>query len=82
MENNMRFENLNAFPLCRNRPERVACLGEAMIRNGEGCTASDLKNSIGITQAQLDDLGDDARAYAMARSVCQGRASHLTQRAA
>jgi hypothetical protein len=78
----MRFENHNAFPLCRNRQEQVACVGEAMRRLGEGCTAADLKNSLGITQAQLDALADDARAYAVSASVTQTRAAVPASRAA
>lgn len=78
----MRFHNHNAFPLCRNREEQIACVGETMRRFGEGCTASDLKNSIGITQAQLDDLGDEARAYAVAASTYQRRAPVPARRAA
>jgi hypothetical protein len=78
----MRFENHNAYPLCRNRQEQVACVGEAMRRLGEGCTAEDLKNCLGITQAQLDDLVDDARAYAFAASISQRRPTVQAKRAA
>lgn len=78
----MRFENHNAFPHCRNRQEQIACVGEAMRRLGEGCTAADLKNSLGITQAQLDEIADDARAYAVAASTVQTRAAVPVNRAA
>lgn len=78
----MRIENHNAFPLCRNRDEQVVCVGEAMRRIGEGCTASDLKSSLGITQAQLDDVADDAVAYAFSVSTRHTRASVPARRAA
>lgn len=78
----MRFENHNAFPHCRNRQEQVACVGEAMRRLGEGCTAEELKTSLGITQAQLDAIADDARAYAVQASVTQTRAAVPANRAA
>lgn len=78
----MRVENHNAYHLCRNLQERIACVGEAMRRLGEGCTSSDLKNSLGITQAQLDEVADDARAYATERSTRQTRYSVPAQRAA
>ncbi len=78
----MRVDNHNAYPLCRNRQEQVACVGEAMRRLGEGCTASDLKNSLGITQIQLEAVVDDARAYATERSTRQTRYSLPVQRAA
>jgi hypothetical protein len=82
MERNMRFENHNAYPLCRNRQEQIACVGEAMRRLGEGCTADDLKSSLGITQSQLEAVVDDARAYAVERSTYQRRFSVPAQRAA
>ena len=78
----MRFHNHNAYPLCRNRRERIECVGEAMRRLGEGCTENDLKNSLGITTAQLYDVADDARAYAFARSTSRGRAYGPVARAA
>ncbi|CAD7036595.1 hypothetical protein RHAB21_02545 [Pseudorhizobium halotolerans] len=78
----MRLENHNAYPLCRNRREQVACVGEAMRRLGEGCTADDLKNSLGITQAELEAVADDARAYAVAASTVQTRATVPANRAA
>lgn len=78
----MRLENQNAFPHCRNRREQVACVGEAMRRLGEGCTADDLKASLGITQAQLDAIADDARAYAVSKSTVQTRATVPAARAA
>ena len=78
----MRFENHNAFPLCRNRQEQIACVGEAMRRLGEGCTAEDLKNSLGITQAQLEAIADDARAYAVEASTVQTIATVPANRAA
>lgn|GEM_PF-2678623 len=78
----MRFENHNAYPLCRNREEQVACVGEAMRRLGDGCTAQDLKNSLGITQAQLEAIADEARAYAVAASTIQTRATVPARRAA
>jgi hypothetical protein len=82
MENDMRFENHNAYPLCRTRQEQVECVGEAMRRLGEGCTESDLKNSLGITTSQLNEVADDARAYAVAASTYQRRVSVPAQRAA
>lgn len=78
----MRIENHNAFPLCRNRDEQVACVAEAMRRLGEGCTASDLKNCLGITTAQLEAIVDDARALAVRLSTHQTRASVPARRAA
>jgi hypothetical protein len=82
MEKHMSFHNHNAFHLCRNRREQIACVGEAMRRLGEGCTASDIKNSLGIIQSTLDDLADEARAYAVAASTVQTRAVVQAQRAA
>ena len=76
------FHNHNAYPLCRNRRERIECVGEAMLRLGEGCTESDLKNSLGITTPQLHDVADEARAYAFARSTSRGRANNSFARAA
>lgn len=78
----MRFENHNAYHLCRSRQERVACVGEAMRRLGEGCTADDIKNSLGITQPELEDVVDDARSYAARLSVVQTRATVPANRAA
>lgn len=78
----MTFQNHNAYPLCRNRQEQVECVGEAMRRLGEGCTESDLKNSLGITASQLNEVADDARAYAVAVSTHQLRVSVPAQRAA
>ena len=78
----MRLENHNAFPHCRNRQEQVARVGEAMRRLGEGCTADDLKVSLGITQAELDAIADDARAYAVSKSTVQTRTTVPAARAA
>ena len=78
----MRFENHHAYPHCRNRQEQIACVGEAMRRLGDGCTASDLKNSLGITQAQLEGIADEARAYAVAASTIQTRVTVPARRAA
>ncbi|UIK04880.1 hypothetical protein [Neorhizobium galegae] len=75
------IQNHNAFPLCRNRDEQVACLAEAMRRFGEGCTADDLKACLGITQAQLMDIADDARARAVTLSTYQTRVSVPANRA-
>ncbi|KKX28249.1 hypothetical protein [Rhizobium sp. LC145] len=78
----MQPQNHNAYPLCRNRDEKVACVAEAMRRLGEGCTAQDLKNCLGITDAQLNDVVDDARARAVHLSVRQTRYSIPARRAA
>lgn len=78
----MRFENHNAYPLCRNRKEQVACVGETMRRLGEGCTENDIKTSLGITSAQLNDVADEARVYAVIRSTSRGRAYNPVARAA
>lgn len=77
-----KLHNHNAYPLCRNRNEQIACVGEAMRRLGEGCTESDLKNSLGITTVQLNAVADEARAYAFARSTSRGRAYNPVAHAA
>lgn len=78
----MQIQNHNAFPLCRDRDEKIACVAEAMRRLGEGCTEADLKNTLGITTAELNDLADEARARAVSLSVTQTRASVPARRAA
>lgn len=78
----MRTQNHNAYPLCRNREEQVSCVAEAMRRLGEGCTTQDLKNCLGITEAQLNAVVDDARARAVELSVYQTRVSVPARRAA
>jgi len=70
----MKLENHNAYPLCRTRAEKIACVAEAMRRLGEGCTADDLKTSLGITETELMSVVDDARALATTLSVRQTRA--------
>lgn len=69
----MRFQNHNAWHLCRDRDERVACVASAMRRLGEGCTAEDLKLSLGITQSDLDAVADDARSLAVQQSTTYTR---------
>lgn len=78
----MKPENHNAYPMCNTRAEKVACIAEAMRRLGEGCTAEDLKNCLGITDAQLKEVVDDARAEATARSIRQTRSRVPVARAA
>ncbi|CDN52509.1 Hypothetical protein RG1141_CH01440 [Neorhizobium galegae bv. officinalis bv. officinalis str. HAMBI 1141] len=69
------IQNHNAYPLCRNRDEQVACVAEAMRRLGEGCTSDDLKSCLGITEVQLKAVADDARARAVTLSTVQTRIS-------
>ncbi len=76
------IQNHNAYPHCRNRDEQVACVAEAMRRFGEGCTADDLKSCLGITEAQLKDVADDARSRAVTLSTYQTRISVPANRAA
>lgn len=75
------IQNHNAYPLCRNRDEQVACVAEAMRRLGEGCTADDLKSCLGITETQLKAVADDARARAVTLSTVQTRISVPAYRA-
>lgn len=82
MEKTMQVQNHNAYPLCRSRDEQIACVAEAMRRLGEGCTAQDLKNCLGITEVQLNAVVDDARARAVALSIYQTRVSVPARRAA
>lgn len=65
----MRVQNHNAWKLCRNRDERIACLASAMRRLGEGCTAHDLKLCLGISQSEIENHADEARALAVEQST-------------
>lgn len=78
----MQFQNHKAYAQCQDRSEQVACVGETMRRLGEGCTSDDLKTTLGITTAQLNDVADEARAYAVSASTRFVRASVAAGRAA
>lgn len=78
----MQVQNHNAYPLCRTRDEKIACVAETMRRLGEGCTEDDLKNCLGITTVELKSIADDARALAVALSVSHIRATVPARRAA
>lgn len=75
------IQNHNAFPLCRDRKEKIACVAEAMRRLGDNCTTETLKSSLGITQRELDAVADDARSLAAGLSVRQTRYSVPANRA-
>lgn len=70
----MRFENHNAWPLCRNDKEKVACMASAMQRLGDECTVENMKASLGVTSRDIEKYGDQARAKAAADSIYQTRA--------
>lgn len=59
----------DAFPSCRNRAEKVACVGAAMLRLQPEATRENIKAVLGINDRELDAVVDDARAYAAANSV-------------
>ena len=66
-----------------SRQQKVEAVAEAMRRLGENAnaTAENIKNLTGITQADLDNVADDARARAYQRSETQTR-SRSTRKAA
>lgn len=57
------------------RQQKVAATAEAMIRLEPNATAENIKNLTGITQRDLDDVVDDARAAAYLRQNGKPRVS-------
>lgn len=62
---------LDAYPACRTRTEKVACVGAAMLRLQPDATRQNIKAYLGINDRELDAVADDAIAYAGAHSERQ-----------
>ncbi len=65
-----------------SRQQKVEAVAEAMIRLEPNATAENIKNVTGITQPDLDNVADDARALAMSRTERVTRARIPSRRAA
>ena len=64
------------------RKQKVEAVAEAMIRLEPNATVENIKNLTGITQRDLDDVVDDARAVAYLRQNGKPRISIPAAKAA